>query len=193
MNGELRHHPAQRAVTLTALSCCLLLGVVLHLRGQQLPIRHYHVSDGLAHDRVLHIYQDRYNYLWISTAEGVSRFDGYGFVTYDCRHGLGSQVINFVTEDRLWRLWVATNGAGVARLLDEERGDVSTSSQKKFVTYPVSEDPESNAVNVMVFDAANMLWCVTDAGVFRGREDSSGKLTFELIEVGTQPITRSPA
>src|SRR6185436_1815962 len=147
MSGELRHHLASRAVTLTALSCCLLLGVVAHLRAQQLPIRHYHVSDGLAHDRVGHFYQDRYNYLWISTSEGVSRFDGYRFVTYDSRHGLGSQVINFVTEDRLGRLWVATNGAGVARLLDEDRGDVSTSSQKKFVTYPVSQDPESNAVN----------------------------------------------
>jgi len=79
------------------------------------------------------------------------------------------------------------------RLLDEDRGNVSTSSQKKFVTYPVSQDPESNAVNAMVFDAANVLWCVTDAGLFRGREDSSGNLTFELVEVGTQPITKSPA
>lgn len=193
MSGELRHHPASRAVILTALSCCLLLGVVAHLRAQQLPIRHYRVSDGLAHDRVGHVYQDRYNYLWISTSEGLSRFDGYRFVTYDRRHGLGSQVINFVTEDRLGRLWVATNGAGVARLLDEDRGNVSTSSQKKFVTYPVSQDPESNAVNAMVFDAANLLWCLTDAGLFRGREDSSGNLTFELVEVGTQPITKSPA
>lgn len=192
MSGETSHRPAP--LGLAVLCGCLLFCVGLPVRAQRLPIRHYHVSDGLAHDGVLHFYQDRYNYLWISTAEGVSRFDGYRFITYDRRHGLGSQVINFVTEDRLGRLWVATNGAGVARLLDEDREKISTSSsQKKFVTYRVSQDPESNAVNAMVFDRVNVLWCVTDAGVFRGREDSSGNLTFELIEVGTQPITRSPA
>ena len=193
MSAELCHHHDPRAVALAVLSCFLLFCVVLQVRAQQLPIRHYLVSDGLAHDRVLHIYQDRYNYLWISTSEGVSRFDGYRFVTYDRRHGIGNQVINFVTEDRLGRLWVATNGAGVARLLEEERGNVSTSSQEKFVTYLVSEVQGANAVNVMVFDAANVLWCVTDAGLFRGREDSSGNLTFELMEVGLQPITHNPA
>lgn len=199
MSGEPWQHQTVRAAKLAAFSVCVLLSAGLRdTVAQQIPVRSYKVGDGLAHNRIQHIYQDRYGYLWISTSEGLSRFDGYRFVNYDRRQGLGNQVINFMTEDRRGRLWVATNGGGVARLLDEELGNASSgvepSTRKKFVSYPVGDNnPDQNAVNAMVFDADNALWCVTDAGLFRGREDSAGNLTFELVEEGIQPITHSPA
>ena len=86
-------------------------------RAEQLPIRTYTVADGLAHGTVMSIYQDRKGFLWFGTYEGLSRFDGYGFVNYDRRDGLPHVVINHITEDRRGRLWVATNGGGVARLV----------------------------------------------------------------------------
>lgn len=192
MRGALWHHQPKRAATLAALAWCLLSTAPFDVSAQQLPIQYYKVGDGLAHNQVHHIYQDHYSYLWISTSEGLSRFDGYRFINYDRRDGLGDQVINFVTEDRRGRLWVATNGGGVARL-DEERGNARHSSQPKFVSYLVDKDlPEANLVNGMVFDADNAIWCMTDAGLFHGWEDSTGNLTFELIEKGTQPILHSP-
>lgn len=171
----------------------MLLGAGLRdVTAQQLPIRRYKVGDGLAHNRVRHIYQDRYGCLWVSTFEGLSRFDGYRFITYDRRHGLGNQVVNFVTEDRQGRLWVATNGGGMARLLEEKHGTAPPAlellTERKFVSYPVGD----NVVNALAFDADDSPWCVTDAGLFRGREDTAGNFTFELIEEGTQPIIHSP-
>lgn len=192
MRGSLSHHKPKRAATLVALGWCLLSGALLDAEAQQLPLRHYRIGDGLVHEQVRHIYQDRFNYLWISTAEGLSRFDGYRFVNYDRRLGLGNQVINFVTEDRRGRLWVATNGGGVARLLDNEPESVSALPQKKFVSYLIGNTTAQNAINSMVFDTDNSLWCLTDAGLFRGREDSAGNFAFELIEECTQPIVQSP-
>src|SRR5881397_1034478 len=103
-----------------AMCFALWSSVCLHGVGaQQLPIRRYDLRDGLAHSRVISIYQDRKGYLWFGTWEGLSRFDGYRFTNYDTRNGLGNQVINAITEDRRGHLWVATNGGGVSRLIDD--------------------------------------------------------------------------
>jgi ligand-binding sensor domain-containing protein len=90
-------------------------------QAEQLPIRTYTIADGLAHSSVVSIYQDRKGFLWFGTYEGLSRFDGYGFVNYDRRDGLPHVFINHITEDRQGRLWVATNGGGVARPVEHSR------------------------------------------------------------------------
>jgi ligand-binding sensor domain-containing protein len=63
----------------------------------------------------------------------LSRFAGYGFVNYDRRDGLPHVFINHITEDRHGRLWVATNGGGVARLVDHSR----ESGGAKFVSFRI--------------------------------------------------------
>jgi ligand-binding sensor domain-containing protein len=66
----------------------------------------------LVQNALLCIHQDAKGYLWIGTAEGVSRFDGYRFTNYDVRDGLGHSFINTIVEDRQDRLWIGTNGGG---------------------------------------------------------------------------------
>src|ERR1043165_3766098 len=100
--------------------------------GQQLSIRHYDVSNGLAHSHVSAIHQDAKGYLWLATWEGLSRFDGYRFSNYDQRDGLGDPIINAIAEDRMGHLWVGTNGGGVARLIDDPHSPSSDSSIRRF-------------------------------------------------------------
>jgi ligand-binding sensor domain-containing protein/signal transduction histidine kinase len=176
----------------------LLLLAALPVRAQQLSVRRYDVSDGLAHSRVAAIHQDRKGYLWFGTWEGLSRFDGYRFTNYGERDGLGHVIINDITEDRHGRLWVATNGGGVACLIDDPR-EVSSSDplksalaktapagsaqgvRRKFINFRVGDSPHSNRVNALLFDADDNLWLATDAGLYRGSAGSSGALQFELI------------
>ncbi len=66
-------------------------------RAQQLSIRRYGVSEGLAHSSVHSIHQDKKGYLWIGTREGLSRFDGYRFTNYGVRDGLGHPFVNVVS------------------------------------------------------------------------------------------------
>lgn len=141
----------------------------LPICAQQLSIRRYDTSDGLAHGVVTSIYQDAKGYLWVSTYEGLSRFDGYRFTNYDTRDGLGDPITNHVTEDREGRLWVATNGDGVARLVDEPASRAAgNGSGSKFRGFRVGDTKESNQVNRMLFDSQNNLWCLTDFGLYRG-------------------------
>lgn len=150
-------------------------------RAEQLPIKIYRTTDGLAQGMVTSIYQDSKGYLWFSTFEGLSRFDGYRFVNYDSRNGLNHSIINHVTEDRSGHLWVATNGGGVACLLDDAANrPVTLSTDNKFVSYPVGDTLQSNCVNRMLFDAQNILWCLTDAGLYRGVWTNTN-LNFEAV------------
>src|SRR4030095_5410500 len=78
LSGSIFSFFAIVTLTLTALTT----------NAQQFQLRHYGVVDGLAHGEVTSIYQDRKGYIWFSTREGLSRFDGYSFVNYGERDGL---------------------------------------------------------------------------------------------------------
>jgi len=160
-----------------------LLCVVSLISAQQLSIRHYDVSDGLAHSHVAAMHQDAKGYLWLATWEGLSRFDGYRFTNYTQRDGLGDPIINDIAEDRQGRLWVATNGGGVARLIDDREASSSTQSnpKRKFISYRIGDSVFSNRVNALLFDSQNNLWCATDGGLYRAANGQNGDLKFEMI------------
>jgi ligand-binding sensor domain-containing protein/two-component sensor histidine kinase len=163
-------------------SIAAVLQIISPVSGQQLSIRHYDVSDGLAHSHVSAMHQDHRGYLWLATWEGLSRFDGYRFTNYTQADGLGDPIVNDIVEDRHGRLWVATNGSGVARLNDDRGGANSGStSEKKFTSFHISDLIRANRVNAMVFDSQNNLWCATDGGLYRAPLDESGKPDFKLV------------
>src|SRR5262245_47592470 len=130
VGSAIRARASAAAATARCLSAALLLLVALPVCAQQLSVRHYDVSDGLAHSHVTAIHQDRKGYLWFGTWEGLSRFDGYRFTNYGERDGLGHVVVNDIAEDRRGRLWVGTNGGGVACLIDDPR-EISSSDPVK--------------------------------------------------------------
>ncbi|MGH9836319.1 MAG: ligand-binding sensor domain-containing protein, partial [Blastocatellia bacterium] len=151
-------------------------------------MRRYNVSDALAHSQVMAIRQDRKGYLWFGTWEGLSRFDGYRFTNYGVREGLGHPIINDLTEDRRGRLWAATNGGGVARLIDDPREEVASrqtgatpDARRRFISYQVGDSPESNRVNALLFDPTENLWLVTDDGLYRAATGTASDLQFKLV------------
>jgi ligand-binding sensor domain-containing protein/two-component sensor histidine kinase len=156
--------------------------------AEQLPLRHYSVSDGLPHSTVKRIFQDSRGYLWIGTADGLARFDGYHFNTYDTSDGLGHTYVNSIAEDRQGRIWVGTNGGGVSCLEDGALGQLRTAAPsqtgpQRFVSFLLADLDACNRVNALLFDDADRLWCLTDGGLFRtdlppGRVDS---LRFDVI------------
>ncbi len=80
---------------------------------------HLTTEDGLVQNRAEVILQDRRGFMWIGTWDGLSRFDGYHFTTY--QHDplnpnslSGNQVMD-IFEDRDGMLWIATQNSGVNR------------------------------------------------------------------------------
>ena len=46
---------------------------------QELYFKHYQVENGLSHNSVITMLQDKRGFLWFGTKDGLNRFDGYNF------------------------------------------------------------------------------------------------------------------
>ena len=64
------------------------------------------VKDGLPRNLVTCFVQDKYGYGWAGTKNGIARFDGYSFVSYDALEG---KYINSLLLDQKDNLWVCSN------------------------------------------------------------------------------------
>jgi ligand-binding sensor domain-containing protein/signal transduction histidine kinase len=84
--------------------------------AEQLPLRTYDIQNGLAGDSVTHILRDSRGYLWFSTTDGVSRFDGERFTSYAAEDGLPQARVHQILETRDGTYWAATQG-GLARFI----------------------------------------------------------------------------
>ncbi len=75
------------------------------VQGQHPVVRNYTVEDGLPSSEVYHVIQDREGYIWFSTDNGVSRFNGYEFENFDVQDGLPDNTILEMFEDYKGRIW----------------------------------------------------------------------------------------
>ena len=66
----------------------------------------YTVKDGLPRNIVTCFTQDKYGYGWVGTKNGLARFDGYIFKSYD---SLAGEYINGMLVDNNNNLWVSAN------------------------------------------------------------------------------------
>lgn len=87
---------------------------------------HYSADDGLPHNSICDIHQDRRGYLWLCTWYGLSRFDGNSFVNYTMLPGdysnLSHNRILSVSEDASGYLWLMTYDYHLYRF-DVDTGD----------------------------------------------------------------------
>ena len=74
--------------------------------------RLYSSSDGLANSHIYDIFQDSKGFIWISTENGLSRFDGIKFfnTSFDRTrsNSIASNTVRTVLEDSTGRFWVGT-------------------------------------------------------------------------------------
>lgn len=91
---------------------CALIFSANTLLAQPYYFKHYQVEDGLANNRVLCILQDSKGFMWFGTVEGLCRFDGYTFKTFQKNiqdtAALHGNYITCLREDADKQLWVGT-------------------------------------------------------------------------------------
>ena len=76
--------------------------------------RVFTTEDGLAHNMVFSLLEDRRGDLWFGTLQGVSRYDGQVFQTLRRRDGLAHHEVNHLIQDQHGDIWIATS-KGVTR------------------------------------------------------------------------------
>ena len=126
------------------------------------PLRAYTAADGLAHDRVTSILADSHGFLWFSTANGLSRFDGSRFITYGPDDGLSTSTIATMVELDGGDYLVGSNGGGVGWY----RPGRDAGGGARFRMFMVNEqDAAANRVNVL-YRGRDRIWAGTDAGLY---------------------------
>src|SRR5262245_30191197 len=123
--------------------------------AQSPTTRLYTVEDGLPVAGVYGCYQDHFGYLWISSPNGISRFDGRQFKNYGLADGLPSLNVNCFFEDNQFRFWTGSIN-GLARLM----GD-------KFVVYPIKGDEKISYCYRFIQMNNGKVWALTNNGVYQ--------------------------
>ena len=80
--------------------------------NENINFKNISIRDGLSQSTAEVIFQDSRGYIWIGTADGLNRYDGYDFKMYkysaDSQNSLTSNSIVDINEDRYGNIWVGT-------------------------------------------------------------------------------------
>ncbi|WP_158847981.1 hybrid sensor histidine kinase/response regulator transcription factor [Algibacter sp. L1A34] len=148
--------------------------------GQSLKFEHYNDNDGLSHNSVRHIVQDKHGFLWLGTFSGLNRFDGYEFQTF----------LNTSEGDR------KINDNDITALeIDKETGDIWIGTRKgltlfnietqEFTTF-LNEDGnlsslQDEEIRSIYIDKFSRVWVGTkDSGIFLFFAEEK---RFEKVEI----------
>jgi hypothetical protein len=126
-------------------------------------LKKYTVKDGLPSAYIFSIFQDSRGFLWIGTANGISRFDGKNFVNYNLNDGLPSLSASISYEDSLHTLWASTR-KGMAAFRNDH-----------FQTYPLSDSALLDYTGIDHVKGMGII-ATTSNGIYRFENDHWQKI-----------------
>jgi diguanylate cyclase (GGDEF)-like protein len=140
----------------------MLLTVNVLASADNIRFERISLHAGLSQQTVISIYQDSRGYMWFGTQEGLNKYDGVNFTSYQPKYNdpyaISSGWIYSITEDDSGNIWVGTkNGVNIL--------DVTTD---KFVHHTSGSDYDSiNDVLVRVVhkDRKGTMWVATRKGI----------------------------
>ena len=168
----------------------LLLSFPTEMRAQQMQatLTHYSTNDGLPSNVISYITHDDYGYVWISTWNGVSRFDGYNFYNYKTGYASGIKGmhnrIDGMTVDQGQNIWL--------KMYDGRIFVINRHTDR-------IEDPLAGIAdhddfradyffNPYVTSGGDVLISFKDVGLYKLRLDRSG-MKQQLIMTGNELVT----
>lgn len=116
---------------------------------------------GLRHDQIRSIIQDKMGNIWLGTDDGLTKYDGKFFYNYTTNQGLNNNLILNVIQDSKDNIWFGAFRGGVTRY-----------DGKYLTTFTVNEGMPDNVVNTIFEDSYNNLWFGTGKGVVKYDGDS---------------------
>ncbi|NIR09150.1 MAG: hypothetical protein GTN82_27340 [Candidatus Aminicenantes bacterium] len=145
---------------------CVLVSMFSHLLAldphkaiTQYKLDIWQTERGLEQNTVLSIWQANDNYIWLGTMNGLVRFDGVRFKTFNTNNTkqLHDNIIRIIHEDREGNLWIGT-----------EKGGLSCLKDGVFKSYSLEKEPKLKDIQAIFEDREGTLWIGTlDNGLVR--------------------------
>lgn len=150
-------------------------------RAERLPVRIYTSADGLGSSYVNNLMRDSHGFLWFSTRDGLSRYDGSRFITYRIGAENSPPGIEQILETRAGIYWITTTG-GLYRYDPQKPSESQTANADR----PTLDAEFINERRGILFeDSAQNLWMGGD-GLYRLSE-RDGKFNLDKTEIKLPP------
>lgn len=156
---------------------------VMIAQNNDLIFQRFSIQEGLTHNSVLCMIQDRRGFLWFGTYNGLNRFDGYQFKEYNHDYqdttSISQNLIIDLHEDSKGRIWVGTAGSGLCSM------DPHT---EKFTRYKLEYEEngiitEISTITAISEDNNGMLWIGSVTGLYTLDLETRKSKPFKLIEI----------
>tara|TARA_R110002126_G_scaffold291752_1_gene456833 strand:+ start:649 stop:4656 length:4008 start_codon:yes stop_codon:yes gene_type:complete len=147
---------------LKILTLYLILFEVIIISGQNSTVfQKIDQQNGLSNSRITGIIKEKNGFIWISTQNGLNRFDGHSFKVYQKRNSkIGSNDISDILLDSKNRIWLATLDGGL-NFYDREKDDFIVYNNK----IESSNTSVSNHINTIIEDKNETIWLATELGL----------------------------
>ncbi|MDU0355511.1 two-component regulator propeller domain-containing protein [Paraglaciecola aquimarina] len=158
---------------LSVIIVLLGIGVVPNINAASNVFVNYNKSDNLIQNTVTDIVEDKNGFIWFSTFEGLSRFDGYEFKNYPPSYTLPNSIpagfIKKLQLDSEGQLWVATvNGLAKYNTLSDD-----------FTVFDKNNsDLKSNEIYTLSINRNGQLLVATDENLYLYEQYSKRFLPF---------------
>src|SRR5690606_33195122 len=108
-DGDTHNFPALRYLVFLGI---FLYGISFQSQAQNYYFRHYQTEDGLSHNTVFDIIQDRNGFIWLGTKGGLNCFDGYNFKNvFSPGTKKGTDYVTALCEGENNIIWVGTSSS----------------------------------------------------------------------------------
>ncbi len=163
------------------LTSILFLIIAFYLYGQErLIFRQLGIRDGLSNGSIKSILQDSDGFMWFGTIDGLNKYDGIRFKTYNFsksdNESLSSDDVSCIYQDSYGRMWIGTFGGGL-NLYNKESDKFLAFQTNDGVTGSIS----SNEINVIYEDSNHRIWVGTEDGINIYNPETSTFTTYTLI------------
>ncbi|MHC1705667.1 MAG: two-component regulator propeller domain-containing protein [Tenuifilaceae bacterium] len=172
-------------ITVVAFS---LIFVFKNLVAQNKSFHFEHITknNGLASNRVNYIFQDSSGFIWFGTAEGLQKFDGYSFETFQYdpidTNTVSDNRITCIAKDIFNdNLWIGTeNGLNFL--------DRNTNSISRIISINDSSRLISSQIFSICLDKKKQLWVGTNNGISKIDLKSRRQTNYEFQENNSRSL-----
>ncbi len=156
---------------------CVLLCLLAGAASAQYRFDHWTAETGLPQNIVTGIHQTPEGYLWVTTLDGLARFDGVRFAVFNKSNtpGISSNRFTCLYQDARGELWAGT-----------EVGVVTRYHQGQFTAYATEHGLPKSFVFGLTGDAQGRVWVLSD-NKLREWEPAAGK----FVERESPPFSGS--